>query len=347
MSAQDSEEKKHDPTDSKIRRLRREGIIPRSEDLVRLSVFPVLLWLLFNHEGFLNSLRRFMLGAVTVDYNTDVASVVRAAPYQLLEAVVQLSLPLLLVSALAGIVLSILDHGGIVFSGNSLSPDFSRINPVSGFGRIFSMRTTVEAAVALVKLLAIAGITLALVYTSVPALQRSQSCGENCLDRALELTLQPLIGLVFVVFILSAISDFLISRALFRKEQRMTDTELKRDQKESYGSPEFKRHRRDINQSQRSGPARMGLHATTMMIVGADEIVGLRYIAAETPAPFVVFKMAGLGRNDALVEASARGITLTLNAPLAATLYERGQIGGVIPRETFTEVAKEIIKQEK
>jgi type III secretion protein U len=252
-------------------------------------------------------------------------------------------IPVSIITILLIVLLSVVDMGGFVFAGKPIAPDFTRLNLSEGFKRIVSARTGVETAIGLLKLFAFSLFTISILYGGLERIIAVQACGLPCLPRMYSIAIVPLIALSTLLYVFAGIADFLVSRAMFKRDMMMTDTELKRDQKESYGNPEVKRRRKDEGRSLMGQAKKLGPAASTLMVFGPDQVIGIRYVQGETAAPVIVAK--GVKRDAAAMLDLARTNNIPLvNRPmLAATLMERGMKGQFVPADTFTDVASAII----
>jgi type III secretion protein U len=339
----ETEEKKHAPTAGKLRRSRREGRVAQSRDVVTLAMLPVLFWLAFSWKSFENSLKRLFSDTISGDFAPDVPSLTHKLLPAFAEQAFGIVVPISVVTILLIIVVSIIDLGGFVFAAKPVSPDFSKLNPAEGFKRIFSARTGVEAGIGLLKLLAFSLFTFSILYGGLERIISVQACGLPCLPRMFSITIAPLIALSTLLYVFAAIADFLISRALFKRDMLMTDTELKRDNKESYGNPEIKRRRKDEGRNMMGQAKKLGPAASTLMVYGADQVIGIRYVPGETAAPVIVAKGSNAEAAEMMALARANKIPLVNRPVLAATLMDRGSKGQFVPADTFTDVASAII----
>jgi type III secretion protein U len=343
----DSEERNLPPTATKLRRSRKEGKVAHSRDVVTLAMLPVLLWLVFNWRGFETDVKAVMLAAFAQDFTIEPDYLVRVIAPLLLTMIIWVVMPLMLFAAAFGLALSIVDTQGFVFSAKPITPDFNRVNPGQGLKRIFSARTFTEAGFSLLKMLLFAGVSALVLTAAMGNLRRLQVCGLPCLPQTLSATVLPLIIAAIALFAVAALIDFILSRNLFRLEMRMSMTEMKHENKESYGNPEQKRRRKDEGRRMMSGPKRLGVAASTLMIETDEGIIGVRYAPAEIRAPVIVSKSRGTTAADHRAEAATLAIPIVRNAPLADRLLDRGIVGAIIPQETFTDVANEIVKAER
>ncbi len=342
----DSQEKRHPATPHKLRRARREGRIPHANDVLALTMWPTIIWLIFSWPSFEASLRRLLSIAVNANFREPSEEVVGRLTALVFQLSISIVGPFLIIAFVIAVLISILDNGGVIFSGKPVSPDFNRLNPAEGFKRIFSVRTAVESGYGLARMLVFVGCAVGVLWAAIDDLSLVQSCGLLCLNQGVESTIYPILALFFAIFVVAGVLDFLISRKLFMHEMRMSDTELKRDHKETYGTPQFKHHRREIGRTLVTASIPMGLNAASFLVIGEHSVVGVRYVVNEAPAPFIVLKVSGDDRRETMREAGRLRIPLVPNAHLARNLDELGSLGGIVPRETFTDVAKEILRLE-
>jgi type III secretion protein U len=339
----ETEEKKHQPTQAKLRRSRREGRVAQSRDVVALAALPVLFWLVFSWKSFETSVKRMMSEAFTSDFAPETGALTHKLLPAIAQDAVNIMLPISLAIIVLTIVLAVVDMGGFIVAGKPIAPDFSKLNPSEGFKRIFSARTGVEAAIGLLKLFAFSLFTFTIFYGGLERIIAVQACGLPCLPRMFSIVIVPLMALSTLLYVFAAIADFLVSRQLFKRDMMMTDTELKRDNKESYGNPEVKRRRKDEGRSLIGQATRLGPMASTLMVYGANEVIGIRYVQGETAAPVIVAKGKDLEAADMMALARNKGIPLVNRPALAAALMARGMKGQFVPADTFTDVASAII----
>src|SRR5581483_2530640 len=143
--AEHEPERTEQPTPKRLEEARKQGQVPRS---VELSTAAVLL----TAGGGLNFLGRHMGGqldgmlssALTLsrEQSLDETFMIASLSRDMLQALVACApiLGLTLIAALSAPMLL----GGWNLSFSALAPDFNRLNPMEGFGRMFSARGAVE-----------------------------------------------------------------------------------------------------------------------------------------------------------------------------------------------------------
>ncbi len=251
-----------------------------------------------------------------------------------------LALPLLIVGFLAGIVAPLL-LGGWNFSNEALKPDFKRINPLSGIGRMFSMQSLVELAKTLLKALAlgaIAAIYIATRLDEIMALGR-QAAGP-AMAGGLKIVLGCL-GWTLAGLLLIALIDAPYQLWSYAKKLRMTRQEVRQEHKEAEGAPEVKGRQRQL-QAQISQRRMMEAVPTADVIVvnPTHYAVALKYDAGKMRAPKVVAKGADLIALSIRELARQHRIPIVEAPPLARALYRGAQIDDEIPANLYSAVAQ-------
>ncbi|MGG7518143.1 EscU/YscU/HrcU family type III secretion system export apparatus switch protein [Allorhizobium undicola] len=253
----DTEEKSLPPTQVKIRRLRREGQVPRSKDLPLaislLAVTAYILWTFPQHLRKLADSFGFMLAAIGED---DPGEAVVVALSQTGAATLQIIWPPMLMALVVTVIMSIIDAQGFPMAMKNMAPDFNRLNPVEGLKKIFSLSSLSEFLKGLFKLLllAVAGSGAALYFLN--AVFWSPVCGEACSVSTAVYFIATLLVIGAFILLIFAGLDIRLSRALFRWEHRMTKTEARREHKDTQGDPKIKSARKQIGAEMRSAPPR-------------------------------------------------------------------------------------------
>lgn len=251
-----------------------------------------------------------------------------------------LSLPLLLVAALAGFLLSGAQTR-FLFAPSLLAFKFSRLDPISGFKRLFSARSFVELAKSFLKILIISMV----LYTEIKA--RVGSTGRlMTMDVGSSLlwiadTVFSILMKVCVIMIAIGILDLLYQWWDYEKRLRMTKQEIKDEYKNTEGDPAVKGRIRQIQNRLR--------HARMMQKVPQADVVvrnpthyavALRYDAKKNRAPTVIAKGADYIAFKIIEIAEENHITVLENRPLARGLYEAVELDREIPEKYYQAVAE-------
>jgi len=231
--------------------------------------------------------------------------------------------------------------GGIHFSGQALAFKGSRLDPLAGVGRMFSMRSAVELAKALLKVAVIAVAAAIVLRNGFPALvSLSTAPLKSAASSALDLTGLAALALAAALAGIGMI-DLPYQIWDWHKRQRMTREELKQEYKESEGSPEVKGKVRQL-QAQIARRRMMADVPTADVIVTNPThfAVALKYDDKKHRAPVVVAK--GVDHIAVQIREIAKKskITLLEAPPLARALYRTTEIGAEIPSALYVAVAQ-------
>ena len=158
--AQGSGEKTEKASDKKRKDVKKKGETHKSMDLCSAAMLLVTFGAIYiGYEGFIKSLRglsgSMLSGSFIVERAESLTSKTVMAYYKdLLFAVLPIVLPFFAVCMIAGALVHVAQTGPM-FVTEKLKPDFKRINPISGFKRIFSMRAVVDLVKAIAKVVII------------------------------------------------------------------------------------------------------------------------------------------------------------------------------------------------
>lgn len=290
MSEEPSEEKQLPATARKLRKAREKGQVVTSKEAVSSVTGIAALLYLYLQRGMLKE-KLMALWQLAPPDGADFWLMLQAKTAILWQLTLQLALPLtglvIAVSVLFGMAVS----GGPVFSVQPLTPDFSKLNPASGLKRLFGRKAMLTYVMHLLRL-ALLSVAFGLILIGGwGAMMRAPVCGLGCAAETLEGVLQPM--LIAAVALMAAMAgfDFLVSRSSFLHDQKMTQTEFKRELKDQMGDPQMRSHLRRERRQMVTAPT--GARQATLVVTGAGGAVGIRYVEGETPAPLVVARARG------------------------------------------------------
>lgn len=254
--------------------------------------------------------------------------------------VVRFAGPVALVAMLFGLG-SQLVQVGFLSSSEPLKPQWRRIDPISGFKRIFSKRAVVELVKATIKIAIVGALAYSLVRRSLPEyaeyiqITPAEAVAHTGL---LVFRLGIWIGLLLLAL---SLFDFMYQRWEFEQSIRMTRQEVKEEVRQSEGDPQI---RARIRQRQRQiASTRMMARVPTADVVITNPVhlaVALKYDPEEMDAPTVVAKGAGPLAQRIKEVAREHGVAIVENVWLARALYESAPLDARIPEELYKAVAE-------
>ncbi len=249
-------------------------------------------------------------------------------------------MPIFLGLFLLGMAANVLQVG-FLFTGQTLAPDFSRINPLKGLARLFSPTGLFELAKAALKALVIG-------YVGYSDLRANQTTLLSLAALDLHAGASTLAGLALglalkmagAAFVL-AVVDYGIQRYRHERSLRMSQQEVKEELKQTEGNPQLKSYLRQLRRKLAQKRMMQAVPKADVVVTNPTHIaVALRYDAATMRSPQVVALGADYIAERIKAIAREHHIPLVENKPLARALYQTAEIGMEIPFELYQAVAE-------
>ncbi len=341
--AEESDLERTEPaSERRLQQARERGQVPRSPEL---STFAVLLaagsGLMFMGSALVDTLSRLMRAGLTLDRNA--AFDTSAMGDRLLDSAAGALLgfsPWFLLVAIVAILTPMLVSGWL-FTFQSLEPDFSRLNPARGLGRIFSWHGLVELGKAVLKSLLIGSVAAWAIWSEraaivglvsepvVPALGHlAHLLGVTFLTVAGALALVVLVDVPFQIW------DH-------HRQLRMTREELRQELKESEGDPQVKARIRALQRESARRRMMAEVPKADVVVTNPDHYaVALRYAEGRMRAPRVVAKGSMLIAERIVEIARGASVPVLRAPPLARALFTHAEVGQEIPGPLYNAVAE-------
>ena len=229
---------------------------------------------------------------------------------------------------------------GFMFTTEPLSFKLDKLNPITGFGRMFSKRTIVELLKSLLKI-AIIGAFL-YIYLSGEIMHMPEFIYldlKSSMARMGDIIFSLVFQIIIVYFVMAA-ADFAYQKWQTTQDLKMSKQDIKEEFKQTEGDPQIKGK---IRQKQQQ----MAMNRMMKEVPEADVIVtnpthyavALKYKAG-MKAPEVVAKGQDLVAQKIKDIAREHRVTIVENKPLARALYAAVEVGGIVPPELYQAVAE-------
>lgn len=250
--------------------------------------------------------------------------------------------PLLLAIVVGGVLVSLLQSGGLVFSGHPLKPDFNRLNLAQGFKKFFSVRLLYEAGKSSLKLAALIGVAMLAVPALLPQALQLLSLPEKALLPRWTAASGGLMAKLCGVLLLFTLVDLIFTRWDFMRGLRMSKREIEDEHKHREGDPRIKRRQRELRlQFLKTSRAVRSVPQAQVVVTNPTHVaVALRYVHGVTPAPLVVAKGMGLMALRIRKEATRAGVPIVHSPRLARALYKEVAQDGYVPEAWYPPVAR-------
>ena len=225
-----------------------------------------------------------------------------------------------------------------------LKPKFSRLNPLEGFKRLFSLRSVVDTVKNLIKI----AILMIIIFLSIRDMFLESS---NYLYTDLPAACAHLVeqagGMVLrisIAFVAVAAMDFFYQWWDYERNMKMTKQEVKEEYKQMEGDPQVKGKIKEIQR--RRAQERM-----MQQVPGADVVirnpthyaVALRYKPDQDDAPIVLAKGQDNVAMRIVQVAESHKIAVIENVPLARALYAQAEVNQFIPPDLYGPVAEVLV----
>lgn len=248
--------------------------------------------------------------------------------------------PFLAVTAILAIGVTFFQTKMLV-AGESIKPKFSRLNPLQGLKRLFSLRSVIEALKGILKI----SILLILIYNyfSRVALSFSRFL-DMSLSQSCSILFQDIMTLVIqiaVAFAALAFFDYLYQWWDYERQLKMSKQEIKEEYKQTEGDPQVKgKIRQKMRETSMKRMMQSLPQADVVITNPTHYAVAIKYDPQVADAPLVIAK--GEDYLAARIKEVAREnkIEIVENKPLARMLYANVDIGQAVPPELYQAVAE-------
>ncbi len=340
----DREDRTESPTDRRREETRERGSVPRSADLSAAALAASISLALYAladsiQTGLADLLRQCLDDAPWVRLDP---IAVYSHFWRLALAAGQIVLPLM-ATLLAGILAANFAQVGFQITPMAIQPEWSRVNPLSGWGRIFSMQGAVKVGVSLLKL----GILGAVAYSFINGrLEQFMSGAGFAPTQLAALLSEALVSLSFQLALalgVIAMLDYGYRLWDFEQNLKMTKQELREEMRMMDGDPHIRQKRKeahrkltDARQVQRVG------EASALVTNPTEYAVAIRF-DEDIPVysvPVVIAKGTDLLARRMRQAAIQAGVPIVENVKVARALYASTKVGQHIPEDLYSAVAE-------
>ena len=339
---QGSQDRNLPASERKLKKARDDGQVSRSQDLTHLGVLGAgALAVLSLSPILFEQLKLSMIQQLSFDADTvrrtgtmvqrlGDASIIGTAGCVAFAAIV-----------MTAAILSAVASGGWVQSLKPLMPDFSRLNPLSGFANLFSKKKFVDTA----KMMLMTGILFAIAVGFLKSGMQEMAAmllqpSPAAIAQLMKWMVSGL-GLMLLVILLAAMVDVPLQLFLHKDQMKMSHQEVKEEGKESDGNPQLKGK---IRQRQREMAQRSSVGAVPkadfIVMNPTHYAVALRYVREEGDAPVVVAKGQDLVALKIREIARENDIPIFEDPPLARSMFAQVSVDSVIPSIFYKAVAE-------
>ena len=265
---------------------------------------------------------------------------IRAFTLSAIDVAFAVCAPVIGVAVIAAIAGNVVQTG-FMLAPKALKPSLNKLSPASQLKNMFSVKSLVEFAKSIVKVVVLAVILYVVVKDGLRDLLYSATCGLDCVLGVAGKMLNQVVITAGMVFLVVAAADYFFQRGQTMKELRMSKDEVKREYKEMEGDPLIKGKRKQLHQEIMMEDTRQRVRQSSVLVTNPTEIaVALHYDPEKTPLPVVVAKGEGVLARRMIQIAREEGIPILQNIPLARSLHSDAPVDQYIPSSLIEPVAE-------
>lgn len=336
------EEKTEKATPKKRRDQRKEGNVLQSKEIVTAAsvlgiFFAVRLLAGFIIKNLLSFTERIYENSAEYEVS---AENFMPLIVQMITVIVMVVGPVCAVAMLLGIIPTVAQTRGL-FTMKALRPKFSRLNPLEGIKKLFSMQAIVGILKGLIEVIVIAYMIYNEISDRMPVILSLMDMGLMQGVAYIGLSVFDMVMLICILLVFVAAGDFLFQWWQFEKKLKMSKQEVKEEFKQMEGDPQVKSKIKQRQQQMAQSRMMQEVPSADVIIRNPTHYaVALKYDQEKNRAPEVIAKGRDYLAMKIVEIAEKNDIMCVEDPPLARSLYASVDIGREIPFELYNAVAE-------
>lgn len=340
----DDSQKTEEPTPKKLEESRKKGQVALSREINNwVMLFTGTIVVLAIGPSALSSLKNYMTGFIGQAHLMPSVpgglGFVLGDTFWTVLGIMALPLIILVIAAFLGPFLQI----GPLFAPHVIKPDISKISPMAGFKRLFSLRSIMEFVKGILKIGIIGAVGAVLLIPFYGSVEHMVGLPVSTMMNEMASLILRLMTGILVVLLVVAVVDLVYQRYEHYKKMRMTKQELKDEYKQTEGDPHVRAKLRQLRQQKASARMMQAVPSADVIITNPTHYsLALKYDPDEMDAPVLVAKGVDELAMRIREVAKENDIPLYENKPLARVLFDTVEIDQMIPEEHYKAVAEVI-----
>ena len=342
--SQDGQEKTEEPSQRKINKAKEDGKVLTSKEMfVFTSIAATLVFM--NALSFFGKSLLFEWGDLFVFAGPEgLDDMLTKKPLQALFYIIKVSL-LVGLPMMVVVLATQFAVGGINFAPKAANFKGSKINPITGLKRMFSLKSLVELGKNLLKVILLVASAVLVLYYLMPGILRITDGTLKSGIEHIQNSFPILVGVLLISLLIIAAIDYFYQRYEHIKSLRMTKQEVKDEYKQTEGSPEVRAKIRRLQMESATKAAKQqealeNIGEATAIITNPTHFaVALKYEVGQVGAPKIIAMGKGLIAKRIIDLGSEKNITSFRSPLLARALFFTGEIGEEISDKLYNAVA--------
>jgi len=340
MAGEDKTEK---ASPKKRRDERKKGNVFQSKDIVTVGVIAISFiilkfWMPYIYQYTKDALFKY-ISLMKTTYDINDSFVIQV--FKDISFTIFASSGILMAAVIVASVVLTGTQTRFLISGENIKLKFSKLNPLSGIKKMFSIRAMVEVIKNLIKITILGYVIYSSIIKNLYEVPKLVSVDLSSGINFITTSIMEIVKSVVIAFVAISAFDFLYQWWEYEKNIKMSKQEVKEEYKQMEGDPKVKGK---IKERQRS------ISYTRMMqqVPQADVIIrnpthfaiAIKYDIEKDNAPIVLAKGKDNMAARIVEKAKENNINIIENVPLARALYKSTDINHEIPLEYYEPVAE-------
>lgn len=337
MSGDTSGEKTEKATPKRMKELRKDGSLQKSQDLsawAGIAAGVAMIPMVYQNvaEELRDAVKNIELTIAQPDVNL-MEPLLRETLLGVLPALA----PMLAMSVIAAIAASAV-MGGIQFK--KFKPSFKQLNLLKGAKQKFSFQALWQGIKAVLKTAVIGFVLYSVIQSLMPILMSGGGLPLTSVLNAGYEGINQLLWTAIAAGIALSVLDIVVVARANRKKTKMSLKEVKDENKQSEGDPHVKGQRRSMQLAMSRNRMIANVADADVVLVNPTHVaVALKYVPGEG-APRLIAKGRGLIATRIREQADENGVPMVSDIPLARALHGACEVGQEVPEILFTAVAQ-------
>lgn len=339
---EDKSSKTEAPTPRRLSQARQKGQVAKSMEVNTCAVLMAALFtMLFSASYMYEMISQMMAGSLSTVAQTSIEGADLFSFFiQKVKYMALIMAPILVIVPAIGLLSNFLQVGAL-FTVEPLQPKLSKLNPISGFSKLFSARSFVELFKSIFKISIIATVAYQTIKSDFDTIivlgdMTPAQIGHFTMSLSFEIFLKT----IWALTVMAAI-DYAFQKWQHMRDMKMTKQEVKEDMKQTEGDPKVKSRIRSIQREMARKRMMAAVPEADVVVTNPTHLaIALLYQAEKSEAPMVVAKGQGALAERIKEIAKEHDVPIMEDKPLARALYKAVEVDEEIPVLFYQAVAE-------
>jgi len=343
MAEATAQEKTEKATPRRRREARKKGQVAQSKEISSALIIMTILgvfyfggsWIFWNLSRLFSGIYQD-IGAYRLETVADAGTLSLTISNSLFSILIPIFIPIVIAAVMANVA-----QVGFEIHGQAMKFKLTKLNPISGMKKFVSLKSLVELAKSILKIVIVGGIAYSLVASEMlvfPSLMQRSVLDILVFIATIAFKIFFFVCLAMIVL---AALDFVYQRWQHDKSLRMTKQEIKDERKQTEGDPKIKARIRSIQIEMAQRRMMEAIPEADVVVTNPTHLaLAIKFDAKQMIAPQLIAKGSGFIAERIKEIAREHKVPLVEDKPLAQTMYKMIEIGDYIPVELYRAVAE-------